>query len=686
MGFTFTKEYTSEEVKTLLNNPAVNYASRSVVVLQPGWGIEAFSRWAESGKSLEIISDLLASSGLLTILSDNYAAAVDKAFRLGALSQDNSFMMIRCMRDIGLYACGALLSRSYSKWVWCDSFIQELAGQEDCHYRSVLRSRLEALDIAHVIVGVQGVDKLLGAIHEEQKKNAACSGDAASADTDVPSVTISDDLRDAIRSSACSEKTSHRLAEDAPEPSEPAESHSPCSSVTAAYQQMYRDNPYVAWCTGSRLQMAEPFYNEILSLPDLGICDILRIYQVDPTPFSAYTLRKIDSARKSWRDTGLRTRVVNQTVLQIQSERRNVLESAVKEGYSRIAAAVPKLTLKQKHLLCRSLSGYPTVTDHKAGDTMREIIQAVGMSRSTFYKALNTASYGVRQEEKKKQDEEDLKEVLEVANYGGFEKGVRQIYMMLPDKTGKHFALSKVRRLLRDAGIRTKVRRPNRQHQMMSQYITDQAKPNLLQRRFRLYRPNQVRLTDVTYLNYGPYESLRAYGSSCVDPVTGKLIVFFISPNNDIQLALETLGKLSDDRRTQDALLHSDQGILYMTTEFQDKVAEMGMTQSMSKRGNCWDNAPQESFFSMFKQETSYRDCKTFEELEDLVNRYSDYYNNDRHQWDRKQMTPAAYEAYMEAMTEEEFQVYLAEEQEKYDRMKKRAKDLAIARNKTLGV
>lgn len=88
----------------------------------------------------------------------------------------------------------------------------------------------------------------------------------------------------------------------------------------------------------------------------------------------------------------------------------------------------------------------------------------------------------------------------------------------------------------------------------------------------------------------------------------------------------------------------------------------------------------------MFKQETSYRDCKTFEELEDLVNRYSDYYNNDRHQWDRKQMTPAAYEAYMEAMTEEEFQVYLAEEQEKYDRMKKRAKDLVIARNKTLGV
>jgi transposase InsO family protein len=432
--------------------------------------------------------------------------------------------------------------------------------------------------------------------------------------------------------------------------------------------------------------MAEAFYNEVLSLPDLPISDLLRIYQVDPTLFSIYTLRKADRVRKDWRDTGLRVRTVSPIVRRIQSARREVLEERVREGYRKIAAAVPELTMKQKHLLCRNLSGYPTVTDYKAGDTMKEIILASGIPRSTFYKALNTASYGIRQEEKKKQDEEDLKAVLEVVNYGGFEKGVRQIYMMLPDRTGKHFALSRIRRLLRSAGIRTKIREPNRQHQTMSQYVTSQAKPNLLQRRFRLYRPNQVRLTDVTYMNYGPYESLRAYGSSCIDPVTGKLIVFFVSPNNDIQLALDTLGKLSDDEKTGKALLHSDQGILYMTTVFQEKVEEMGMTQSMSKRGNCWDNAPQESFFSMFKQEAPYRDCRTFEELQDLVKRYSYYYNNDRHQWNRKQMTPVAYEAYMEAMTDEEFEAYLAEEQAKYDRMKKRAKDLAVARNKTLGV
>ena len=61
------------------------------------------------------------------------------------------------------------------------------------------------------------------------------------------------------------------------------------------------------------------------------------------------------------------------------------------------------------------------------------------------------------------------------------------------------------------------------------------GKPNLLRRMFRLYKPNEVRLTDVTYLKYG--EGLKAYGSALIDPVTGMLIAFIVSENNDIELA-----------------------------------------------------------------------------------------------------------------------------------------------------
>jgi transposase InsO family protein len=134
------------------------------------------------------------------------------------------------------------------------------------------------------------------------------------------------------------------------------------------------------------------------------------------------------------------------------------------------------------------------------------------------------------------------------------------------------------------------------------------------------------------------------------------------------------------------ALLHSDQGILYLTDEFQREVAAMGMSQSMSKRGNCWDNAPQESFFGHFKDECHYEDCESFEQLQQLLDEYAYYYNHERHQWGRRQMTPIQYEEWMEGLSDEEFEEYLRSEQARYDSMKEKAEEKAIARAKTLGV
>ena len=69
----------------------------------------------------------------------------------------------------------------------------------------------------------------------------------------------------------------------------------------------------------------------------------------------------------------------------------------------------------------------------------------------------------------------------------------------------------------------------------------------------------------------------------------------------------------------------------------------MNMVQSMSRRGNCIDNAPIESFFGHFKDDVDYRACKTFEALRLLIAQYVQYYNNERQQWDRKKMTPVGY-------------------------------------------
>ena len=158
-----------------------------------------------------------------------------------------------------------------------------------------------------------------------------------------------------------------------------------------------------------------------------------------------------------------------------------------------------------------------------------------------------------------------------------------------------------------------------------------------------------------------------------------------MSQNNDLALGLETLTKLSEIPGMEQALFHSDQGILYLTDEFQNRVREMGMRQSMSKRGNCWDNSPQESFFGHFKDEVAYEDCTEYEDLKKLIESYSEYYNNARCQWTRNRMTPAEYDRYLRDMTDEEFSGYLEKEEEKYRQMQEASASKAKLRAKALG-
>ena len=106
----------------------------------------------------------------------------------------------------------------------------------------------------------------------------------------------------------------------------------------------------------------------------------------------------------------------------------------------------------------------------------------------------------------------------------------------------------------------------------------------------------------------------------------------------------------------------------------------------MSKRGNCWDNSPEESFFGHMKDEWDFRSCQSLLELQTRGRDYFEYYNTERRQWDRNQMTPLQYEAYLNALSEEEFERYLEKEEEKYEAMKKAAEERAVQRAKALGV
>ena len=156
---------------------------------------------------------------------------------------------------------------------------------------------------------------------------------------------------------------------------------------------------------------------------------------------------------------------------------------------------------------------------------------------------------------------------------------------------------------------------------------------NILNRNFKQGTPGKVLLTDITYLFYG--KGKKAYLSTIKDGSTNEILSYHLSDNLKINIVLETLHKLKKNRKiklSKDAFIHSDQGSHYTSPTFQKQVQNYNLGQSMSRRGNCWDNAPQESFFGHFKDEAYIDSCKTFEELRKEIKKYMTYYNNYRYQ------------------------------------------------------
>ena len=95
-------------------------------------------------------------------------------------------------------------------------------------------------------------------------------------------------------------------------------------------------------------------------------------------------------------------------------------------------------------------------------------------------------------------------------------------------------------------------------------------------------------------------------------------------------------------------IVHSDQGCHYTSNAFIQKLRDASFVQSMSRKGNCWDNAPQESFFGHMKDEIAevIADCDTYEQVQAVITDWMDYYNNDRYQWDLEKLSPREYYRY----------------------------------------
>ena len=440
-------------------------------------------------------------------------------------------------------------------------------------------------------------------------------------------------------------------------------------------------NPYIVIDSDGTLSLRDEFYDEVCLIERAGLDSLLKMYGIPASAFSQKEKTLISIRIKHWTLTENRnstTDLITGRTNEIQIRRMKTMAAIIDINFKEIGECFWRAATEGRRRICRWIDRLPQDKNHIY--SRKHILELTGISKSIYYELLNNEDYGSSFRRKADRDEKDIEVIRQVLKYKGFEKGIRQVYMLMPKVTGQHFSIYRIRRLMNKYGIRTTIRHPSRNRKAMKELIARNRKANLLLQKFRMHRPNEVRLTDVTYLDYG--EDKRAYGSASVDPVTGRLICFIVSETNDLQLALDTLEAMDSYPARSGAILHSDQGILYMTDDFQAAVVERELVQSMSRRGNCWDNAPQESFFGHFKDESHYADSRTLEELRCRIDEYSVYYNHERGMWDKERMTPIEYERYLTEMDAESFQAYMAKEEQKYLEMKRRSAEKAVQRAK----
>lgn len=264
-----------------------------------------------------------------------------------------------------------------------------------------------------------------------------------------------------------------------------------------------------------------------------------------------------------------------------------------------------------------------------------------GVSRSGYYNYIKNEDKRLQRE---KQDMELRDIILKAFNHRGYKKGSRSIKMVLENEFNLIFNRKRIQRIMRKYDIKCPIRKANPYRRMMKATREHTVVPNLLNREFKQGITGKVLLTDITYLPYGTYNM--AYLSTIKDGSTNEILSYHLSNRLTLDIATETIEKLIRQNKQllhSEAFIHSDQGVHYTSPKFQKLIKSYNLGQSMSRRGNCWDNAPQESFFGHMKDEIDYKNCNTFGELQSMIDEYMDYYNNYRYQWGLKKLTPVQY-------------------------------------------
>ena len=259
---------------------------------------------------------------------------------------------------------------------------------------------------------------------------------------------------------------------------------------------------------------------------------------------------------------------------------------------------------------------------------MKAMCSFFGISRAAYYD-WRTRLGGPDRDTERKQ--------LVLEAYAASKKtyGYRRIGLWIRQKRAVIINHKAVLRLMNRLGIHS-VARQRKAYTKMSQLETYHCYDNVMNRDFTATHPNQKWVTDITYI---ATQQGWAYLSTIKDLFGGFIVAHAMSLSNSVALVTKTLKMAQENEKVTDGLiLHSDQGHQYTSHAYHVLAQQYSITPSMSRRGNCWDNAPMENFFGHLKEE-ALRHVKTptYEEAKQIVDEYIYFFNYERIQLKTRQ-------------------------------------------------
>ncbi|MCQ5366181.1 IS3 family transposase [Anoxybacillus salavatliensis] len=267
--------------------------------------------------------------------------------------------------------------------------------------------------------------------------------------------------------------------------------------------------------------------------------------------------------------------------------------------------------------------------------SIQQLCEMAGVSRSGYYKWVKRQE---RPSQKQVEDERLKKKIEECYQERKGIYGYRRVQVWLKRKYKLSINHKRVQRLMREMGMRAVIRKKRPYYGKKEPYVISD---NHLNREFHASKPNEKWVTDITYLIFN---GQTLYLSAIKDLYNNEIVAYHISQRNDIQLVIDTLKKAIKKRNVNGLLLHSDQGFQYTSRQYNQLLKRYNIKGSMSRKGNCLDNACMENFFSHFKAECFHLySFRTAEEVKEAVHQYIRFYNHERFQKKLNNLSPYEY-------------------------------------------